>query len=538
MNSDFYLNKARESFDRESIIYENKYNSVEELYGAFIDETNEGFNDYQDFLRKKFYGRSERLAEYLSDNNVINEIISVGTIKIKDVIKNIITNNDVSYQDIKPEYSGKNITKYISKQQVSERNLDLATSIAKEISSYLKQNIAGQIFDETFEEGIKQALYKEFEQHKYRVNIPGQRDSITVSNIDDYQVKKVLFNQDELKDIIRLATSSKLSQKGINYTVGVSTIEIALRDKFQQSRIDKDDTNAIQNNIPMIVDTFIEVVRKAIIKVHPKEKNNVVISQNIRNRMINLFSDTHLVNEIYKANTPTAVSGTIGEIFFAIFLKFATGKQVQILGQQQTSSGSAAVDVVMIKNKLTKLGFQIKNYSANSNGIVVLYDQSNKVYNDNSINRYINNQNLQLLQQWDLTSFYQKAPVKEDNLVNLLEKAVPNYIRYDQADTNNIEVNNFYIIKTSFIPASVIFYHIYHEKLSVESMFFFSKEKREPQRNQLLNDEGNLLSSWSKVRNGFDSNVNEWQNLLWLNFRGMSIKFDKSFGLKFYNESK
>jgi hypothetical protein len=63
--------------------------------------------------------------------------------------------------------------------------------------------------------------------------------------------------------------------------------------------------------------------------------------------------DAHLAMEIYKANTESSVSGTLGEILFAALLTAMKmeEKTVQILGQEMTTSGSAAVDVLLTKKE-------------------------------------------------------------------------------------------------------------------------------------------------------------------------------------------
>ena len=256
-------------------------------------------------------------------------------------------------------------------------------------------------------------------------------------------------------------------------------------------------------------------------------------------------------------------------------------KTVQILGQEMTTSGSAAVDVLLTKKEgdlIQKAGFQLKNYSSVQDE-VVLYSQANKFYSQgdkNAMERYIESSTLSELYRLAREIFIERSMPFDSNVAtggdhfdtlrNILAQSIPNYIRYDQADLmdKSFGKNNFYIINFQFIPASVIFYTLavslleQEKYLEKQNMFFFQGMHRATSKY------GNLLSgysddlakswdeSWMTIRDAkigelgkdkllypYPEDVpNVWKENLYLNFKGVQIKFKNALSILWSNAKR
>lgn len=291
-------------------------------------------------------------------------------------------------------------------------------------------------------------------------------------------------------------------------------------------------------------------------------------SFNAKEKMTKLIIDNpHLIYELVTSRVTTAVSGTLGEVLFSLFLQvFNSDSQtrgVQILGQTQGATGSAAVDIKMSINNLKNIGFQSKNITSEPKEVVI-YSQSNKLSNEKYMRRYLESSALEVMKK----IFFDYYPNQEQAAIfnrenwqerinqaeGILQKHIPYYLRFSEANLEEIDGdiahNNFYIINFAFIPASVIFYTIYLSLLDEEKnqkmteYFFLSKEAKSARG---LLPSTNFMASWEGVYNDLYSvlEVKTEENFiksikenLYINFTGVKISFVDKFSAIFRNATK
>lgn len=408
-------------------------------------------------------------------------------------------------------------------------------------------------------------------------------------------VREILLTQNELIGIIQNSTKDIIKKYkkslGVSYTTAESTFTEMLKFIPDSGLLKLNEKNASEDELLMaqefvranaseIVRVFFQEIITAVNSVHPGTSINKI--WNYEGILIQMIQDdTHLASEIYKVNTEATASGTIGEIMFASLLGLMKTEEesVKILGQELTTTGSAAVDIKLEKQlgkEIQRVGFQIKNYSSVSDEIV-LYAQANKFYDESSMIRYVESGLLKHLYNIANQIFVERSmPLNSnvaeggdhfDEMRNILTQCVPNYIRYDQADltTDEFGKNNFYIINFNFVPASVLFYTLakaietQENYLKQQNMFFFQGMYGAKSKHGLLEGYPDDLSqswdkSWRTIRDNYlkqgkldltpytgeqGSDVpNIWKENLYLNFKGVQIKFKNELNFLWSNAKK
>lgn len=296
----------------------------------------------------------------------------------------------------------------------------------------------------------------------------------------------------------------------------------------------------------------------------------------------------HIQQEILKAASVAQVSGTIlGEVMYSLLasggrLSESNGNNISILGQNQTASGQAAVDIsIDLKGK--KVGFQIKTFPSVKGSTFLLYGQSNRLMDQVAMRRYLDQDSYDALVEIffpntnkpPIPVYYSKeAETQEAELqkaLSILMLNIPGYIRYEQMDLEDQpEKNNFYVINYQFVPASVIFYLLEQAVLAelnsvkdnlleiTDSLFSFSYKNEEEKQvtingttatkkvNVLSKSGNNFKNSWNDVLtnyikvadNGWVNNFEDARKNLYINFSGVKIKFKENLAAWFNGEMK
>ena len=611
----YFLEKAQESFNSEQLLYKqipnNIYYSVDKLYFSLKDP--KGFKQFQDDLQKAIYGVNAEWIQYLYDRTVIKNIVTTGSAKIADLYKIGGKNYSTEYFSVGQIRSESgNVTSKQVRAQIRKLATDLThnfENMYKKTDFEKSKEFEAMIAE--IKEGITRGLMLNGFRAKFKqddkTHISGKTriNIFTLSEEDESkfiftspQITEIYLRQEELIDVIQKNTKDIINKYkdvlGVSYTTSTSTFTAAINFINDSGFLKRDVKNAssqeleqiqqwIYKNADAIAMKFLEEIASAIHQAHPdKSIGNLFSYQSTLASMIQ--KDAHLAMEIYKANTESSVSGTLGEILFAALLTAMKmeEKTVQILGQEMTTSGSAAVDVLLTKKEgdlIQKAGFQLKNYSSVQDE-VVLYSQANKFYggsdDKNAMERYIESSTLSELYKLAREIFIERSMPFDSNVAtggdhfntmrNILAQSIPNYIRYDQADLtdNTFGKNNFYIINFQFIPASVIFYTLaislleQEKYLEKQNMFFFQGMHGAKSKH------GNLLSaypddlaeswdkSWMTIRDAklgelgkdkllypYPEDVpNVWKENLYLNFKGVQIKFKNALSILWSNAKR
>ena len=611
----YFLEKAQESFRSESLLYKqmenNIYYSVDKLYFSLKDPM--GFKKFQDELQKAVYGENAEWIQYLYDRTVIKNIVTTGSAKITDLYKIGGKNYSTEYFSVGQIRSKKgNVTSEQVRAQIKKLAADLTDNFkemydrtdinnSKEFEAMIaeiRQGITRGLMLNGFRAKFKQDDATHL-SGKTRVNI------FTLSEEDENKyvftspkITEIYLRQEELVDVIQKSTKDIVNKYkdvlGISYTTSTSTFTAAINFINDSGFLKRDVKNAssqdleqiqrwVYENAENIAAKFLEEIVYAINQAHPgKSTGNIFSYQSTLASMIQ--KDAHLAMEIYKANTESSVSGTLGEILFAALLTAMKmeEKTVQILGQEITTSGSAAVDVLLTKKEgdlIQKAGFQLKNYSSVQDE-VVLYSQANKFYggsgDKNAMERYIESSTLSELYKLAREIFIERSMPFGSNVAtggdhfntlrNVLAQSIPNYIRYDQADLtdDSFGKNNFYVINFQFIPASVIFYTLavslleQEKYLEKQNMFFFQgmHGAKSKHGNLLSGYPDDLADSWdrswmtirdaklgelgkNKLLDPYPEDVpNVWKENLYLNFKGVQIKFKNALSILWSNAQR
>lgn len=610
----YFLEKARESFNSEQLLYKqipnNIYYSVDKLYFSLKDPV--GFKNFQDDLQKAVYGENAKWIKFLYDRSVIKNIVTTGSAKISNLYKIKGKNYSTEYFSVGQIRGEKgNVTSKQVRAQIKKLATDLTNNF-KEMYDRTDLNNSKEFeaMMAEIKEGITRGLMLNGFRAKFKqddkTHISGKTriNIFTLSEEDESKyvftstkITEIYLRQEELIDVIQESTKDIINKYkdilGVSYTTSTSTFTAAINFINDSGFLKRDVKNAssqeleqiqqwIYENADAIAATFLEEIVSAIHQAHPTESTEDIFSyQSTLASMIQ--KDAHLAMEIYKANTESSVSGTLGEILFAALLTAMKmeEKTVQILGQEMTTSGSAAVDVLLTKKEgdlIQKAGFQLKNYSSVQDE-VVLYSQANKFYSQgdkNAMERYIESSTLSELYRLAREIFIERSMPFDSNVAtggdhfdtlrNILAQSIPNYIRYDQADLmdKSFGKNNFYIINFQFIPASVIFYTLavslleQEKYLEKQNMFFFQG------MHGATSKYGNLLSgysddlakswdeSWMTIRDAkigelgkdkllhpYPEDVpNVWKENLYLNFKGVQIKFKNALSILWSNAKR
>lgn len=610
----YFLEKAQESFNSEQLLYKqipnNIYYSVDKLYFSLKDPV--GFKKFQEDLQRAVYGKNAEWIKFLYDRSVIKNIVTTGSAKISNLYKIKGKNYSAEYFSVgQTRGESGNITSKQIRAQIKKLATDLTNNF-KEMYDRTDLNNSKEFkaMIEEIKQGITRGLMlngfrAKFKQDdathvsgKTRINI------FTLSEEDENtyiftstKITEIYLRQEELIDVIQESTKDIINKYkdvlGVSYTTSTSTFTAAINFINDSGFLKRDVKNAssqeleqiqqwIYNNADAIAATFLQEIVSAIHQVHPGENTGNIFSYQVTLASM-IQKDAHLAMEIYKANTESSVSGTLGEILFAALLTAMKmeEKTVQILGQEMTTSGSAAVDVLLTKKEgdlIQKAGFQLKNYSSVQDE-VVLYSQANKFYGSddkNAMERYIESSTLSELYKLAREIFIERSMPFDSNVAtggdhfntmrNILAQSIPNYIRYDQADLtdNSFGKNNFYIINFQFIPASVIFYTLavslleQEKYLEKQNMFFFQgmHGAKSKHGNLLQAYPDDLADSWDRswmiIRDAklgelgkdkflypYPEDVpNVWKENLYLNFKGVQIKFKNALSILWSNAKR
>ena len=351
------------------------------------------------------------------------------------------------------------------------------------------------------------------------------------------------------------------------------SINLSFYKDFNNKNASEKDWDKVKQDIEKVIDIFFNVLLEVIIPIMQKDNIDIQTiktfeedcgnNSKVKDRMEKMLLDNpNSIYEIFSKRTRAHVSGMLGETLFSIFLETFNennNTNVEIFGQTDLGTGQAAVDVGLITDSLHKIGFQIKNYGSISNTIS-LYSQSNKLSAEKEMQRYIETDYYKILhriflENSDESLLWTNNQDETDKLLNqsenILNKHIPYYIRFDEAQIENSMIqNNFYIINFSFIPASVIFYIMSEtikeniENQNYKNMFFLSSEKQE---NSNLLNATNFKDSWLNTYKEISNNIapdttenllKELSNKLYVNFIGMRITFKNKLEILFSNASK
>ena len=281
-----------------------------------------------------------------------------------------------------------------------------------------------------------------------------------------------------------------------------------------------------------IAKVFIEKLKNSIRREYPDFNDfPSFFEETLKNTLVNADSVSLLTGN----KTSNKIRGDIGEFLVALFNKKIFKKNISFVGDTQTSTGQAAVDLY-----LKKLGFQVKNFPGQEqNSIISLYPSIEKIAKEDNFET----RGLLIKQKEDLYNnfsqlIYIQQGEKEENfkqqIIEILKQALPYFMRHKQHLTleeisQNPDLrklseikNNIYILNFRIIPASRIFYELAKsaEKIkcnqTIEKLFYTKKEKTKN-----ITDKNNLFSIVKRNLKSLDS--------FYLYFRGIQFNYQ---GLK------
>lgn len=288
--------------------------------------------------------------------------------------------------------------------------------------------------------------------------------------------------------------------------------------------------------------------------------------------------------DILKVTNDSQFKGEVGEFFTQVFFRglFGEKSKTATLGKQSFGTGPAAVDVIsapdITQGLKQTMGIQVKNFpSVYSRGNIHIYAQSSLLKNQS---RYLGSSDLETVKEHvitkankiredkieadnikaDKTKETQSTNNIEENILKILVKHIPEYIRYDELgkkDDNSIIyesfnaiTSNFYMLNFRLYPASYIFTKIL-KALSDEKnwtptkqqddllqMFHFDNEQTDFDQ-AIASIKGPMfLSKWEEaIKKSIDKDknlINDNQlfsdslfKATYLNFSGLQIYFDR-----------
>lgn len=403
-----------------------------------------------------------------------------------------------------------------------------------------------------------------------RIQIFGNKDillPVLTQVIDDFADQTGIKVKRDDGNTLRSENLFKIESDKDDLYIDLST--------YKKFKIDNPDNDwgKTQKDIKTVIDIFFRVLKSVIIPIMKKDEldektikdfeADCGADSKVRKDMEKLLlKNPSSLYEILSKRTRAHVSGMLGETLFSIFLEtFNEDNQsnVEIFGQTDLGTGQAAVDIGLITKELHKIGFQIKNYGSIVNTIS-LYSQSNKLSAEKEMKRYIEEKYYRILHRIFLENtedslLWTNNDNKTKDLLteaeNILNKHIPYYARFDEAQIENSSIqNNFYIINFSFVPASTILYIMAEavkemvENQKTKTMFFLSSIKQED--TGVLDAQTDFKGSWDSTYKEISAKIpNKTENLLsslnenlYVNFVGMRITFQNKLEILFYNVSK
>lgn len=578
---------AKRSFNKEKIVYKDKWKNAEEL----LEAIGEKYSDVQETLIKNIFGDNYSFLFSFCNNNFLHKIITTGTTNMRASLKNkgielaqlgetIRRGGELNEQIIESGFYSihiqdardrkKTIAKiseilanYLYEPLIQSCLGTIKIEIANKIKKEFRQNISDAFFSHGFRYALKKGKNEKRGQLEksliYLSEIPSNTGN-EIKVLRKGNIQSIWFDQEDLLSILKKAMENLPKTIGegaskIDTSIKLTTADNAFLINFRNKEKEKNRENIVF--IDIVAESFYEVVYNNL----PNDQKNDFLKywkDKGKEAFKNLGEDK--LNKILQANTAAAVSGELGETMVTLFLSGLPKKEgelVQIFGQSTSKLGKqAAVDIGLQLSK-QQIGFQVKNYTSIQDNMS-LYDQSIDLMIQD-IQRYLNEEDLDKFKQNVGAALSNENSTKETANSNLciLQKNLHNFLRYDEASGKSDEVkeyqNNFYILNFKIIPASVLFLLlarlIKNEERKAEidekKVFFISSDKQKAERDNVLSSDNDFNTTYTNVVGNirkikpkiwsYKKNTLELpQKNFYINFTGIKIKFKNEVQATFF----
>lgn len=418
-------------------------------------------NDFYVFLKRYFLSYTysaggETLKKYLSKSSLLSQSI-----------KSYINDTKVDGQTLQKKDIKKIITKIVKEWLYGEEMTKKFKKGDKEIYQPIIEQLSNEI--EILKKGYSSGKSSQFE--------------FTGMELSTYK------NQQAFK-IFNLTTLKEFLEKDSMLNSQIDTNSITQEGENQFSL--KTDYNAFadvkKGGYAAFVDSLLKILEDAYIKYRKdkrgddestatKDARKITSDASFRKNLISVLESSYPGEKFLEFlngafNSAPAISGTIGEIITAAFVKSFEG-DVTITGQTlSTLRKQSHVDIIASFNQkmrntgAIKFGMQVKNFTSVSK-VFNLYTDTNFSLFDDIAYKYISDPKvLRALRFFsanvktlEVKGLHLSSPPLTE-IIESLNIYTENFLRYSDptADPDLIEFhNNFYVLNYSLVPASLIF---------------------------------------------------------------------------------
>lgn len=483
--SNFFLNKAEESFQKEKKIYSNfpdlKITSYIDLNGNKCKELFEKISGITD----------DEVLYMLRDRNFY-----------KMIERNFFIKQDTGIERIQ-NFDIKNISKQIRSTLVDKKNFEINFEVIIDSIDSRYTEKGYDILKNRIEKSITNDMKDNINKELKMMNIKTDKGNLS-------------WTQDHTKEALLLI------EKEIGEDIFSKEEYFIVDPKIEKSNL----TNAFKQSMEKAILNYRDYIKKEYQDSSKGRRSSLFLLRNLRNGKY----DELIEKGLKKDNGEDLIFSSKGGNYFKVrgdLAEFICGLilnnigETHFAGDTRTSSGEAAIDIYA-----NKIGYQIKNYSTfESNPIISLYQQKLFITNEQINGRVLTaSEYFRLYTDVNLYNEIKEEYFKND-IFSILQNAFPNFIRYSQNFYENDKVlieqgfneikNSFYILNFRIIPASRIFYELYLQSLKQEkneqlNNYFYIKETSEKK----INPSENLINSIN--------NFTPWKSF-YLYFKGIQI---------------
>lgn len=483
--SNFFLNKAEESFQKEKKIYNNfpdlKITSYIDLNGNKCKKLFEKINGIEDD-EVLYMLRDKNFYRMIEQNFSIKQDTDLGKIQDFDV---------------------KNISENIRSKLKDKKNFEINFEVIINSIDSRYTTRGYKILKEKIEKGITDDIKDNINKELKTMNIKTEKGNLS-------------WTQDHTKEALLLI------EKEIGEDIFSKEEYFIVDPKIEKLNL----TNVFKQSMEKAILIYQDYIKEEYKDSNKGHHSSLSLLKSLRNGKY----DKLIEKGFKKDNGEDLVFSSKGSNYFKVrgdLAEFICGLILNNIGEThfagdiKTSSGEAAIDIYA-----NEIGYQIKNYSTfESQPIISLYQQKLFITNEKTNGRvFTENEYFRLYTDVNLYKEIKEEYFKND-IFSILQNAFPNFIRYSQNFYENDKVlieqgfnkikNCFYILNFRIIPASRIFYELYLQSLKQEkneqlNNYFYIKETSEEEINPLEN----LINSIN--------NFKPWKSF-YLYFKGIQI---------------
>lgn len=508
--SDFFMTLSKESFNKEWTLYSE--------YNRKIKENKNGLNKISrvenltakvcSSMYQIFSGVDENIFKVLRDRRIYNKIAGKpleaendNGVSLKKFKEDFITGKDTSTK----------IKDLVAKELKNSKNKD---------SFEITNDFAQKIFDILKEKKSDSKLDEDYTLLEIDLSEKDNQNNYQTIKLRTSENRGLLWSQEDSLNLIK-----------------------AIQKQYDLQIIKKSDYYIIpleenQSENKRLIQLFCEKVENAIGEID--EYKGIIIEDSLKEALQKILkiNGQSARDLLIGPKTENKIKGDIGEVLVGAFNQLGFGKASRLVGDIPTSTGEAAIDLY-----LKKLGFQVKNMPSSEGPrtkTISLYHSINQISTDTSESRglsqeekekiYENFERIRISDDGDNSEYIKTL---KQNIIEILKKALPNFIRYTQRFTNeeitknnilkrlsNLK-NNFYIVNFRLIPASRIFYELAESAKNTGEFnttidFLFYEDLNQT---KMINVNKNLF----KQINGF--NKDKFPKSFYLYFKGIQLDY-------------